>query len=52
MKRFILAALLLMFCDVAASAQNKSISPSIPATPPPAVPAWLDRRVRDEVAKF
>src|ERR687883_34802 len=45
------AALALTLCDVAARAQTKSNPPAAPATPP-ATPAWLDRRVRDEVAKF
>jgi beta-lactamase class A len=45
------AAFALTLCAVAARAQTKSISPSTPATPP-ATPAWLDRRVRDEAAKF
>ena len=52
MKEITLAALLVLtLCCVAARAQTKSITPSTPA-PPPAPPAWLDRRVRDEVAKF
>jgi beta-lactamase class A len=42
------AALALMLCAVAVNAQTRSVSPPAPATPP----AWLDRRVREEVAKF
>ena len=52
MKRFILASVfLLTLSGVAARAQTKSVTPSVPAATP-APPAWLDRRVRDEVAKF
>ena len=47
----LVAAFALMLCAVAASAQTRSTNPSTPATPP-APPAWLDRRVREEVAKF
>ncbi len=51
MKEIILAAAFaLTLCCVAAHAQNKSIGPS--TSTPPAPPAWLDRRVREEVAKF
>jgi len=45
------AALALMLCAVAVNAQTRSTNPPTPATPP-APPAWLDRRVREEVAKF
>src|SRR5947209_13983132 len=52
MKEITLAALLVLtLCCAAARAQTKSITPSVPAATP-APPAWLDRRVRDEVAKF
>src|ERR1041385_619811 len=47
----LVAAFALMLCAVAARAQTKSTDPSTTATPP-APPAWLDRRVREEVAKF
>ena len=52
MKEIILAAaFVLTLCCVATRAQTKSNPPSASATPH-APPAWLDRRVRDEVAKF
>jgi beta-lactamase class A len=55
MRKMILAvALALCFCFVNARAQTQSNSATKPPAPAaqPAPPAWLDRRVRDEVAKF
>ena len=51
------AALALTFCSVNTHAQTQSNPPSTPtatqaAKPSPTPPAWLDRRVRDEAAKF
>ena len=55
MKTFFTAALLLALCAGAARAQTAGTPPSPAATPTPPprpVPAWLDRRVRAEVAGF
>jgi beta-lactamase class A len=55
MRKIILAvALALCFCFVNAHAQTQSNSATKPPAPAaqPTPPAWLDRRVRDEVAKF
>jgi len=51
------AALVLTICAASANAQTQSSPPATPAAtqsakPAPTPPAWLDRRVRDEAAKF
>jgi beta-lactamase class A len=49
-------ALTLILCGVAAHAQTQGVRQTTatpaPITPAPTPPAWLDRRVRDEAAKF
>lgn len=54
--RKIIFAVILAFglCFVSARAQTQNNPPAKSAVPvaPPTPPAWLDRRVRDEVAKF
>ena len=57
MRKIILAAALaLSICGAGAHAQTQSnpaaTTPAPAAKPAPTPPAWLDRRVRDEVAKF
>jgi len=55
MRKIILAAMLVIVsCGVNARAQTQNNSTVKPATPAAQLtpPAWLDRRVRDEVAKF
>src|SRR5215213_4514510 len=55
MKRFVnAAALALLLCAAAANAQTPGPTPTPAASPQPPkpVPAWLDRRVRAEVAAF
>src|ERR671931_802473 len=57
MRKIILTAALplVLFCAAApARPQNPAATPAPAHTakPAPAPPAWLDRRVRDEVAKF
>lgn len=53
MRTFItVAALVLTSCAAAANAQTTTPTPAAAPQPPKPVPAWLDRRVRAEVAGF
>jgi beta-lactamase class A len=50
-KNIFVAILALCFCFIVAHAQTQT-NPATQTATPASPPAWLDRRVRDEVAKF